>query len=297
MRNLDHIETFITVVEANSLALAAKRLGLSAAAISKQISALENDLKMSLLSRTTRRLELTELGQIYYKQCKKVMKKIEDLDEIMNLLQQEPSGELIVLASRYFADHFIIPNLKEFFTKHPKITLELIIISKASDLIREDIDLFFGITHALPSHATCKEIDKGYFSLCASPHYLNQYGIPKTPQDLSHHHFITYSVRQSPHRLTFNNGTEIYLNPLLRVSDTKMMLSSALQGVGFIKLHALEAKKYLAEGTLVEILAEFKEAAQPIYLGYFEERYLQPKVRYFIEFFQEKLKKTGKYGI
>jgi DNA-binding transcriptional LysR family regulator len=295
MRKLAHLETFIKVVEANSLALAAKRLGLSAAAISKQISALENDLKMILLSRTTRRLELTELGRVYYEHCKGVMKKIDDLDGVMNSLQQEPSGELTVLSSRYFADHCIVPHLQEFFAKYPKITLDLIIIGRASDLSREDIDLFFGITHAAPPEATQQEIAKGHFSLCASPSYLKQYGIPKTPQDLSHHRFITYSVRQSCHRLSFNNGSEIYLNPLLRVSDTKMMISCALQGLGFIKLHHLESEKHLSEGTLIEILAEFREPPQPIYLGYFQDRYLQPKVRYFIEFYQGKLKKTGAY--
>ncbi|OGN55765.1 MAG: hypothetical protein A3D96_01615 [Chlamydiae bacterium RIFCSPHIGHO2_12_FULL_44_59] len=296
MRKLEHLETFIKVVEANSLALAAKRLGLSAAAISKQISALENELKMSLLSRTTRRLELTELGRVYYEHCKGVMKKIDDLDGVMNSLQQEPSGKLTVLSSRYFADHCIVPHLQEFFAKYPKITLDLIIISRASDLSREDIDLFFGITHAVPPEATQQEIAKGHFSLCASPSYLKQYGIPKTPQDLSHHRFITYSVRQSCHRLSFNNGSEIYLNPLLRVSDTKMMISCALQGLGFITLHHLESEKHLSGGTLVEILAKFREPPQPIYLGYFQDRYLQPKVRYFIEFYQEKLKKTGAYA-
>ncbi len=265
MRKLEHLETFIKVVEANSLALAAKRLGLSAAAISKQISALENDLKMSLLSRTTRRLELTELGRVYYEHCKGVMKKIDDLDGVMSSLQQEPSGELTVLSSRCFADHCIVPHLQEFFAKYPKITLDLIIISRASDLSREDIDLFFGITHAVPPEATQQEIAKGHFSLCASPSYLRQYGIPKTPQDLSHHHFITYSVRQSCHRLSFNNGNEIYLNPLLRVSDTKMMISCALQGLGFIKLHQLESEKHLSEGTLVELLTEFREPPQSIW--------------------------------
>lgn len=295
MRKLGHLETFIKVVEANSLALAAKQLGLSAAAISKQLSALEKSLKIRLLSRTTRRLELTELGRVYYEHCKGVMKKVDDLDGVMNSLQQEPSGVITVLSSRYFADHCIVPHLQEFFTKYPKVTLNLTIVGRASDLSREDIDLFFGMTHAIPSEATRQEIAKGHFSICASPSYLKQYGIPKTPQDLFHHRFITYSVRESSHRLSFNTGTEIYLNPLLSVSDTKMMISCALQGLGVIKLHQLESEKHLSDGSLVEILAEFREDPQPIYLGYFQDRYLQPKVRYFIEFYQEKLKTSGAY--
>lgn len=290
MKKLEHLETFVSVVEANSLALAAKRLGLSAAAVSKQITALEADLKVNLLTRTTRRLELTELGRIYYEHCKKIMRKIVDLDEVMDTLQQEPAGQLSVLSSRYFADHCIVPHLQEFFAKHPKITLDLTIISRSSDLSREDIDLFFGVSHTLPPEMTQEEIAQGHFSLCASSSYLERYGMPKSPQDLSHHHFITYSVRQAGHRLSFGNGQEIYFNPLLRVSDTKMMISCALQGLGFIKLHQLESAEYLADGSLVEILPEFREPPQPIYLGYLQERYLQPKVRLFIEFYLEKLR-------
>lgn len=291
MGKLEHLETFVEVVEAGSLVMAAKRLGLSPAAISKQLSSLENDLKVSLLSRTTRRLELTDLGRVYYAHCKKVMEKIADLDEIMNAQQLEPSGELSVLSSRYFADRYIIPHLREFFATYPKITLDLTIIGRASDLIQTSIDLFFGVTHALPSEVIQQEISKGRFSLCASPSYLRQYGVPKCPQDLSRHRFITYSVRQSCHQLVFNNGIEMYFDPFLRVNDTKMMISCALQGLGFIKLHHLEAEELLEEGSLIEILGEFKEAPESIYLGYFQERFLQPKVRHFVEFYLGKIKK------
>lgn len=295
MRKLEHLETFIKVVEASSLALAAKRLGVSPTAVSKQISALESDLQVSLLSRTTRRLELTEMGHIYYEHCKKVLEKIDDLDGILHAQQQEPSGELTVLTSHYFADQWIIPHLQEFFGKYKKITLDLSIISRASDLLREDIDLFFGIAHSLPPEAIQQELAKGHFTLCASPSYLREHGTPKHPQELPHHRFITYSVRQTSNRLSFNNGMEIHLHPLLRVSDTKMMISSALQGLGFIKLHHLEAEKYLLAGTLVEILSPFREPPEPIYFGYYQHRYLQPKVRHFIEFYLEKLKRTSVY--
>jgi DNA-binding transcriptional LysR family regulator len=127
MRKLEHLETFVKVVEANSLALAANRLGLSAAAVSRQISALENDLKLNLLSRTTRRLELTETGRVYYEHCKKIMGNVKDLDEMMDAQQLQPSGLLRVLSSRYFANRWVISHLQEFFVKYPQITLDLTI--------------------------------------------------------------------------------------------------------------------------------------------------------------------------
>ena len=293
MRKLGQLETFIKVVEANSLALAAKQLEVSSASVSKQISALEDDLKVILLQRTTRRLELTELGRIYYENSKNLLKKIVELDETIASLHAEPSGDLTILASRYFADYYIIPHLEEFFAKYPKINLDLVIAGRASDFSREDIDLFFGITHQGPPDAVQKEIAKGHFSLCAAPSYLKKHGLPKHPQELSHHHFISYSVRESCHKLSFNNGMEIYLNPLLKVSDTKIMISCALQGLGFVKLHCLESEKYLSDGSLVEILANFREPPQPIYLYYQQHRYLQPKVRHFIEFYLGKTKKRG----
>jgi DNA-binding transcriptional LysR family regulator len=286
---LVQLETFIKVVEANSLVSAAKQLGVSPAAVSKQISALENALKVILLQRTTRRLGLTELGRIYYEHSKNLLKKAVELDEAVASLHAEPSGSLTVLSSRYFADYYIIPHLEEFFAKYPKINLDLIIAGRSSDFSREDIDLFFGIAHRGPADAVEKEIMKGHFSLCTAPSYIKKYGMPHSPQELQQHRFITYSVRESCHRLSFNNGVELYLNPLLKVSDTKIMITCALQGLGFVKLHSLESEKYLSNGTLVEILADFREPPQPIYLCYQQHRYLQPKVRLFIKFFIEKI--------
>lgn len=286
---LEYLETFLKVVEANSLALAAKRLGLSAAAVSKQIAALEKEMKVQLLSRTTRRLELTELGSIYYEQGKKVMKSKDDLDAVMNSMLEEPSGELNVLSSRVFAESCIVPHLREFLSQFPKVNLNLTILGNAADLARGDVDVFFGITHALSPEKIQKEIDRGYFSLYASPAYLQAHGVPKHPMELPHHSFITYSVRESCQQLSFNNGTQVYLNPVIRVNDTRMMVACALQGLGFIKLHKLESEKYLSAGELVEILPEFREAPQPIFIGYLQEKYLLPKVRRFIEFFTEKI--------
>ncbi len=293
MRKLDHLETFVTVVEANSLALAAKQLGVSTAAISKQISYLEDDLKASLLRRTTRRLELTELGKIYYEHSKKVINKIIDIDAIMTSAKAEPSGTLKVLSSRYFTDRHIIPHLHEFLTKHPKVKLDLVIAGRAADLASEDIDLFFGIAHPPPPSFIQKEICKGYFCLCAAHSYLKRHGTPKHPQDLVHHQFITYSLRQFSNQLSFNNGSDLYIDPILSTSDMKVMIACALEGIGFIQLHQLEAEQYLSKGTLVEILENFKEAPTPIYLGYSQDQYLQPKVRCFVEFYLEKIKKES----
>jgi DNA-binding transcriptional LysR family regulator len=289
MKNLAHLQTFVSVVEANSLTLAATRLRLSPTAVSKQLTLLERSLGIKLLHRSTRRISLTELGHVYYNHCKKLAEKIAEIDHSIADIQAEPSGSLSIMSGRYFADHYVTPYLEEFLAKYPKITLTLQLIGRIPDFFQEDVDVVLGFTFPGPPEVIQKQIAQTHFYLCASRPYLQKHGTPTSPSELANHRFISYSLRQPDHLLRFNNKMEINLHPLLRVNDTKTMIACALQGIGIIKVNHLEAAPYLAQGKLVEILSTFKEPPQPVYLYYAQDRYLQPKVRHFIDFFLKKL--------
>lgn len=289
MKNLSHLQTFVGIVEENSLTAAARRLGMSPTAVSKQLSLLEESLGIKLVQRTTRRMVLTELGRVYYNHCKKLAEKIAELDDSISNIQAEPSGALSIMSGRYFADRYLTPNLHEFLAKYPKVRLNLQLIERTPDFFREDVDVVFGFTFPGPSEVIRQEIAQTHFYLCASPRYLQEYGTPKNPSELTQHKFIAYSLRQQDQILRFNNNVEICVNPILRVNDTKTMISAALQGIGMIKINHFEADPYLTRGSLVEILSDFKEPPQPVYLYYTQERYLKPKVRHFIDFFLKKI--------
>jgi len=284
MSKLERISTFIKVVEEQGFAAAARVLNISAAAVSKQISALEKSLGVELLRRTTRHLQLTELGQQYYAQCKQAIKQLEEIETSIIWGKSQPSGSLRITSNRYFADNFILPRLKEFLSQYPQITLHLELAERFPDLLQEEIDILFGVSMQGSADLMCRKVANTRYVLCASPDYLAKYGTPRLPDDLKNHRYITHSMRKPGDVLSFAEH-KVHLEPQLWLNDAKAMLTSALQGVGIVKLHEYMVKEALAKGELIELLAEYSEPDLPVYLYYQPSRYLLPKIRCFIDFY------------
>ena len=142
-----------------------------------------------------------------------------------------------------------------------------------------------------PADSIQRVIEKTRYVLCASPDYLKKYGTPKRPQDLIGHQYITHSMRRPDDVILFKNDS-IHVEPLLRLNDTKAMLQCALEGVGIIKLHEYVVREAIEQKKLVEILSSFAENELSIYLCYQARRYLQPKIRRFIDFVLGKMRHT-----
>jgi DNA-binding transcriptional LysR family regulator len=143
MSKLEQIEAFIAVVEEQGFAAAARKQALSTAAISRQVTRLESELKTDLLYRSTRQVSLTEIGHQYYQQCKKILRELSDLEVFIAGEQSEASGILSITSSRYFAIKFLIPRLPEFIAQNPKLTITLELAERFPDLVNENIDIGF----------------------------------------------------------------------------------------------------------------------------------------------------------
>lgn len=289
MLSLERIQTFVKVVEANSYVAVAVQMNLSRAAISKQISSLEKEIGMKLLERTTRRLSLTEDGVLYYAQCKRLLEVANELEELVSIMQKEPSGTLNLFCNRYFSEHIILPYLGEFLDNYPKIRINLRLEERFPDFIKENVDLLVGVSMDGPPEVIRRRISKTRYIYCASPLYLNRFGVPQNLLDLGQHRYITHSMRQPDHILTFGDQ-QVVLNPYLRVNDAWSMLRLALDGIGIVKLHDYIVKESLQAGNLVEILDPFSQEEYAIFIYYMQNRYLTPKIRYFIDFLLKKLK-------
>lgn len=291
MSKLGQIATFIKVAENSSFALTARSLKLSTAAVSKQISQLEDNLGVQLLYRSTRRVELTEIGKIYFAHCKRIINEVDEADALISQTHQEPFGELRVTAGRHFAERYIVPHLAEFMEHFRKIRISLELTERVPDLEKEGIDILIGMSIPGPADSIQRVIEKTRYVLCASPDYLKKYGTPKRPQDLIGHQYITHSMRRPDDVILFKNDS-IHVEPLLRLNDTKAMLQCALEGVGIIKLHEYVVREAIEQKKLVEILSSFAENELSIYLCYQARRYLQPKIRRFIDFVLGKMRHT-----
>lgn len=287
MSKLERIATFIKVVEENGFAAAARKLQLSTAAISRQIGALEAELGVQLLQRTTRQLSLTEIGKQYYEQCKKTLSDLAMAEATIAGSQTDPIGTLSITSSRYFAEEYLIPRLPEFMAQNPNLCIDLELAERFPDLDQEGIDILFGVSMEGPPDLVRKRVKSTRYVLCASPSYLEKFGIPNTPAELSQHCYITHKMRRPDNVITFKDSKEIYIEPMLRLNDCHAMRECAILGLGIVKLHDYMVTDDLRDQRLVEILTEYKEPQQSVYLYYQQTRHLQPKIRRFIDFYTQ----------
>lgn len=287
MNKLAWITTFIDVVEENGFAAAAKKQKISTAAVSRQIARLEQMLGVQLLKRTTRQFSLTEIGQQYYEHCKNALNEITTADRLVAGSRQEPSGLLKVTSNRYFAEEYLLPRLPKFMATYPKLRLNLELAERFPNLAQENIDVLFGVSMEGPVDLVRKPVMSTRYVMCASPAYLKQHGIPKTPNDLVKHHYITHSMRKPANIITFKHSKEIHIDPILSLNDSRAMCQCAIQGLGIVKLHDYMVADAIQSKQLIEILSDYQEPKITVYLYYQSSRYLQPKIRKFIDFFVE----------
>lgn len=290
MNKLEHLTTFLIVVRESSFAAAGRVLGISTAAVCKQINNLEKNLGVQLLLRTTRKLTLTDAGHLYYKEAEKISLQINELDALFTEVRGEPSGVLKIGTSRHFAIQNLFPYIPEFLEKYPKITLKIENIERIPDLTKEQIDINMGHRFVGGSNDIIKKIGVTKYVLCASPQYLKQFGTPKKPKDLTKHRYITHTMREPNNVLVFDGGMEIVVQPHLYFNDSVLMTESALKGMGIIKTHYPVISNFLRSGELVEILKGFDTSPQPLYLAYQPLKHMQAKVRHFIDFFVPKIR-------
>ncbi len=287
MPDLSQMKTLILTSELGSLAAAARVLGISSAAVSKQLTRLEEELGLQLLLRSTRRLELTEVGMNYCLQCRRVLEEVETASALISQIKAVPTGSLKVVSGRHFAASCIVPHMKEFLLRYPNIELNLELAERIPDLNAEGVDLLIGMSISATGDAIQKSIATTSYSLCASPGYLEQFGVPEKPADLKNHRYITHSMRKPDNELLFQGKEAVTITPYIRVNDAETMLNFALEGLGIVKLHHYVVKKHLEQGALQELLTSYRNSDVPIYVAYPRRRFIASKVRCFIDFITE----------
>lgn len=289
MPELSQLKTFVLTSELGSLAAVARKLEISPAAISKQLSRLEEELKVQLLVRSTRKVELTEVGVNYCLQCRRILEEVESASALISQVQALPFGILKIVSGRHFAEAHIIPYVKEYLKKYPKIELHLELAERIPDINVEPVDIVIGLSISATGEAIQREIGATSYVYCASPHYLKEFGVPKRPSDLKNHRYLTHSMRKPDDELVFSNHEVVHLIPYIRVNDVHTLLNFALGGLGIIKVHHYVVKEALERGELKELLSLYNNSKIPIYVAYAQRRYIPSKIRCFIDFILEKM--------
>lgn len=279
---------FVQVAETGSLSRAADALGLSNAAASRHLSALEERLGARLVERNTRRLFLTEPGQEFLRRSKAILAELAEAESAVNATTMSPSGTLRITASLSFSMHHIAPLLPEYTHRYPDVTVHVETANRYLDLIDNNIDIAIRTREFEPdSNITIRRLAETRRILAASPRYLSRMGAPRQLEELQRHCMLIYTYANNPHELRFKRDgevTPVTISGLLESNDGQVLRAAALDGLGILIQPTYIIYDDIVAGRLVPVLDAWDLPRLTINLAYPSRKHLSAKVRTFIDF-------------
>ncbi len=293
MLNPQHLATFSAIVSAGSISKAAARLGCGKSVISRQLAKLEADLGTRLIQRTTRRLTLTEVGEVVLQEAQQIERSLANVEQITGQFQQDVRGRLRVACPRPLGQRYLMPLLTEFMLLHPLVEITLVVEDRITDLIAEQIDVAIRVAHLEDSTLVARKLASNPRVLVAAPGYLARAGTPQTPEDLSQHNCLLFISGSTVwNEWSFSDGAtsvSISAQGSIRMNDGMALAASACTGAGITVLDRLMVDQELASGALVELLPAYRLNSGPsIYAVYPARKWLARKTTAFVAFLQEK---------
>lgn len=291
MDQLAAMATFVRVVDAGSLSGAARSIPSSLTSVSRQISALEQHFGTPLLLRTTRQLALTDDGRILYERAKSILGEFREVQAALSRDRDAPSGRLRVSAPTLIGRLLIAPLLAEFLRRYPSLSVDLLLIDRAVDMVEEDIHLALRIGHLPDSQLVARKLADLRMIVCASPAYLGQRGVPQVPADLARHDCLVFSDAPGTAEWPFNEGAKasrkIRISPRLWVNSLDALVTAAKQGAGIVRVPSWQVEADIAAGGLQRVLRDYEPPRAPLHLLLGPSRLTSPKCRVFVDYLVE----------
>lgn len=294
MDRLSRIPIFVAVARHGSFAEAARRLGMTGSAVSKQVQRLENDLGARLFHRTTRQLSLTDEGSFLFERSAPLVEGIEEVGEMLAGRKVNPEGSLRISAPVALAQRVLKEPLTSFTMKHSGIHLHVELSDRFVDLVGEGFDLAIRIGHLEDSSLVARRLADVPMVLVGAPILLAEYGTPQTPDDLSNMPFVHYGSDRNAQRLKLQKGLEeplqIVTQARLSTNNDQMMVSFARAGQGLILLPRFMVESELQNERLREVLPDYQAIPErKLYAVFPHGRHLPLKTRVLIDFLVEEL--------
>ena len=292
-RSLGDMAVFAAVVELGGFTAAARELGLSKSAVSKQVARLEGRLGTRLLQRTTRRLSPTEAGAVFHEGCQRALAEAAAAEAAVTHLAGAVRGRLRINAPMSFGVQHLSPLLSGFMARYPELELEVGLNDRLVDLVEEGYDLGVRIGHLESSSLVARRLAPIRRAICASPDYLARHGRPETPEALARHRCLIYSNLESPRVWRFHGpggSRRVTVAGPLESNNGDVLADAAVAGCGIACLPAFILCDALADGRLVELLTDWRDSGAPaLYAVYPARRHLAPKVRAFVDYLAEQI--------
>lgn len=285
---LDGLKTVIAVVETSSFTAASERLGMSKALVSKYVGEVEKNLGIRLFNRTTRQLALTDAGSRYYQQSVTLLEQYSALVDNVTGEQSKPRGLLRISAPVTFGEMQLSPLLPKFLALYPDLKIELVLTNSAIDMLEEGIDVRLRIGGVDDSSMIARHLKTFPLILCASPSYIQQHGLPKTPQQVTEHSCIIDSNfrigKQWPTISPQGQAETIDVQSAIAANSPQAVREMAIAGGGIAMIPGFIIEDAIKDGRLVTILPDYTTLEFGLFAIYPHRKYVAKKVRCFIDF-------------
>ncbi len=291
MSRWEGFEELVKVVEVGSFSGAARSLGVSKGHISQRISQLEERLGARLLHRTTRKLSLTELGNLYYERCRQVVDDLEEIESAVTQYQQKPTGLLKISSPNLLGEMQIVPAIADFVQKHSALEVALNFYSRRVDLVEDGYDIAIQVGKREDINVVNRVIARTRFQCVASPRFLNQNGSPGDPDDLRRLRclqFTEYGVSKPWRFQKDGKDKTVKGHGIWQSNSGHCLLAAARAGVGIAYLPDYYLAEDIKEGRLIPILVEWCAVERDIVAIYQQRRHMTAKVKLFVDFIERR---------
>lgn len=289
MDRLQAMHTFVTIAEQGSLTAAARALGKSLPTVVRTLAALEAHLQARLLSRTTRRMALTDEGRRYLERCHQILAQVADAEaEVVD--DGEAAGQLTVTAPVLFGQLHVVPGVAAFLERHPRVAVDLLLLDQVVDLVEEGVDIAVRIARLEDSSLVARRVGQVRRVICASPRYLERAGRPAHPRDLPGFECLRWRTRHGGNTWRFQEqGRPFNVHPRGRFASNHVAgaLNACVAGVGIASFLSYQVAPHLASGALQVLLPEFELDPIPVSLVHTHARLVPPRVRTLMDWLAE----------
>jgi DNA-binding transcriptional LysR family regulator len=292
MMDISALIAFVTVTETGSFSTAAQQLGQTPSGVSRTVSRLEKELGMTLMHRTTRRLDLTAEGAWLLERARRVLAELADTEAQAAARRGHPAGLVRVNAATPALDHLVAPLVADFLDEYPQVSLELTSGETIVDLIEEKVDVAIRIGILPDSSLNARLLGRSRIRVLAAPGYLERHGRPATPAGLAGHRLLGFTAPASLNTWPLRDGSQegFIAKPQVTASSGETLRHLALGGAGIVSLSDFLSGADVAAGRLVPLLEEATLPwTQPVWAVFYKQGALAPRVAALVEFLARRL--------
>ena len=287
MDKLNAMQVFVKIVDSGSLTAAADALDVSQPSVVRSLAALERELGVRLLNRTTRRMALTDEGHDFYARSRDILSAVEDAQASLSSRRAVPSGKLRITSSEPFGRRFVVPVVAEFLAAHAQVRIELLLLDRVIDLIEEGVDLAIRVVRLPDSSLVAVPIGHTRRIIVASPALLARLGRPNAPADLAGGPCVSFTGLMSGDEWAFKEARRtirVPVNSVLVTNQIDAAVQACVRGLGWGQFFDYHVAEELRSGRLVQVLEDYGTETTPAPIVYPQSRLLSPHVRAFVDF-------------